>query len=439
MRRILLVDDEPLVLTVLHRLLERDGYEVVPALGGEKGRALFEEQSFDLMISDIRMAPISGIELLRLVHAERPLMPVLLVTGYAELTTAMEALNLGAFDYIEKPIRPEEFLISVRRALNCGSFVRINEYFRDQSVLTYRLEDVVAESNDMRRVCDQIERISLTDEAVLIRGERGVGKKLMARTIHGHGRRADKTFVSVNCAELPEPLLELALFGKGEDLATLKSQDEPGLFFAAGTGTLLLDEIEMMPQRLQTKLLGIIQEEESSAGRKKADMSLARIRIMATTRLSMEELEGGTIIVEELYRRFSGRILHLKSLRERSEDILPLIAHVLRRQYKNWDEIPTLTPEVGAILLLYSWPGNVEELKNVLAQMLRDLKTGQITREPLPKKVIDAAAVPDGKKNPYFGRGEYWARSLRAFLRNRLNNTVFASAGQPKPALPLSS
>ena len=207
MEQILLVDDEPSILSVLNTLLKAEGYEVVSALGGEKARELMLSQHFDLMISDIRMAPVNGMELLTLAHAERPNMSVIMLTAYGSVETAIEALKLGAFDYITKPFKVDELLITIRRALEYNHALSENEDLKARLGTRYHLENIVAESKPMQNVCEMIRKVAPTDATVLIYGASGTGKELVAQAIHACSPRTKRAFLAVNCAALPEQLL----------------------------------------------------------------------------------------------------------------------------------------------------------------------------------------------------------------------------------------
>jgi len=423
MRRILAVDDEQLLLSVLSKLLTGEGYEVVSALGGEQGHEALKKQPFDLMVSDIRMAGIDGIELLRRAHEEFPLMPVILVTAYASVKTATMALKLGAFDYATKPIRIHGFLRTIRRAMACASFLRVNEYVRDPSAFACRFDDMVAESDEMRQVCELISRAAVTDGAVLISGESGVGKELVAKTIHKLGHRHDKGFRVVNCADIPEPLLDMTLFGAGDG-----GDSGGGLLFSADCGTLLLDEVGMMPPAIQGKLLAAIRDKGTSAGARKTEGAAIHAQIIVTTTPAPETLVQQGALLDDLYRSLSGMMIAIPPLRSRTEDILPLAANLLRRRFKNWDDIPKLTPDVAAALVHYTWPGNVHELANVVEQMAAHPGPAPMTRNDLPKKIVAAVVPDDSIGSPYLGRGEYWAMSLKAYLREQLKGTASESA-----------
>jgi len=251
MAKIILVDDEPSILSVLSVLLKAEGYEVVPVDGGTKAAELIKSTPFDLMITDIRMRPIDGMALLNLAREQQPSMSVLMITGYGSVETAVEALKVGAFDYITKPFKVDELLITVQRALEYNKALTENVHLKAELVSRYRFENIIAESPAMRSVCEMIERIAPTDATVLIFGESGTGKELVAKAIHAYSNRKAKKILPLNCAALPEALLESELFGHVKGAFTGASSDKEGLFEVANGGTILLDEISSMPLNIQ--------------------------------------------------------------------------------------------------------------------------------------------------------------------------------------------
>jgi DNA-binding NtrC family response regulator len=238
MARILLVDDEPSILNVLSTLLKQEGHDAVPVRGGEKAMDILKTDHFDLMISDIRMVPVDGMELLKFARREKPSMAVIMLTAYGSVETAVEAMKEGAFDYVTKPFKVDELLITVERALRYHNVLKENVQLKAQLESRYRFDNIVAESPAMRKVCEMIERVAPTDTTVLILGESGVGKEVVAKAIHAQSSRRNKSFMPINCAALPEPLLESELFGHVKGAFTGATTSKEGLFEAAhGGGT----------------------------------------------------------------------------------------------------------------------------------------------------------------------------------------------------------
>jgi DNA-binding NtrC family response regulator len=434
MAKILLVDDEPSILSVLSVLLKAEGYAVVPCDGGEKAVELIKNTPFDLMISDICMRPIDGMAMLKLATEHQPAMSVLMVTGYGTVETAVEALKLGAFDYITKPFKLDELIITVKRALEYNKALSENVQLKAQLTGQYRFENIVAESHAMRNVCEMIERVAPTDTTVLIYGESGTGKELVAKAIHAHSNRKTKKFLPLNCAALPEALLESELFGHVKGAFTGASADKEGLFEVADHGTIFLDEIDSMPLNIQAKLLRVLQDKEIRRVGGNASIP-ADVRVLAATNTRLEQLIEQNKFREDLYYRLSVIPIEIKPLRERPEDILPLVYHLLRQEVGANKPIPTVDPDVINLFEQYAWPGNVRELENALKHALTFAKDTAITRECLPAKLQQiTSAIDGGLKKTDDVRG----KSLKVFLRMKekeyLSQVLASSDGDKQKA-----
>ncbi len=414
MARILLVDDEPSILSVLTALLKAEKYEVVPALGGEKARDLIMTETFDLMISDIRMSPVNGRELLRLAHDERPNLPVIMLTAYGSVETAIEALKLGAFDYVTKPFKVDELLITVRRALDYSTAITENATLKAQLGTRYQLENVVAESQAMKNVCEMIRKVAPTDATVLIFGESGTGKEIVAQAIHANSRRSTKPFLAINCAALPEALLESEMFGHVKGAFTGAIANKAGLFESAAGGTIFLDEIGSMPASIQGKLLRVLQEKEVRPVGSNDHIAIDT-RVLAATNVRLEALLHEGKFREDLYYRLSVIPIEIKPLRERTEDIMPLVYHFLQREVKDGKQ-PTIHPEACASLESYGWPGNVRELENAVKHALAFVRDNVITKDVLPVKLATSSATIRSKLGGD-AADDGKSKSLRAFLR----------------------
>jgi two-component system response regulator PilR (NtrC family) len=417
MARILLVDDEPSILNVLSTLLKGQGHDCVPAKGGEQARELVREEQFDLMISDIRMTPIDGLELLKLAKRMRPEMVVIMLTAYGSVETAVTAMKEGAFDYVTKPFKVDELLITVQRALEFRSIVAENAQLRAELDSRYRFENIVAESAPMRKICDMIQRVAPTDSTILVLGESGTGKELVAKAIHAYSSRSKERFVPINCAALPEPLLESELFGHVKGAFTGAVANKDGLFEVADGGTIFLDEIGSMPMSIQAKLLRVLQDRQvRKVGG--TDSVTVNVRVVAATNDRLETLIEKGRFREDLYYRLSVIPIEIPPLRDRRDDIMPLAQYMIRKEIGPNRQAPTIAPEVQVAMERYPWPGNVRELENAIRHALTFVADGQITMEVLPAKITrqasrDTLVELAGEKDPEN------LRSLKSYVRNR--------------------
>ena len=412
MARILLVDDEPSILSVLSTLMKSEGHESVAVRGGEKAQEILLAESFDLMISDIRMAPVDGMQLLKVAHRERPDMAVIMLTAYGSVETAVLAMKEGAFDYVTKPFKVDELLLTVQRALDYTRVRNENDDLRLQLGVRYQFEHIVAESAAMRRVCEIIGRVARTDATVLILGESGTGKELVAQAIHAHSARRGRKFIPINCAALPEPLLESEMFGHVKGAFTGATATKIGLFEAADGGTIFLDEIGTMPAGIQAKLLRVLQDRQIRKVGSNDSMPVD-VRVIAATNDRLEKAIEEQRFREDLYYRLSVIPVEIAPLRERREDILPLVRHFIRSEVRNDDHLPTLEPDAELTLERYAWPGNVRELQNAVRHALAFASNGVIKRADLPAKVINATGGATAAGEPVDMKGQ----SLRFFLR----------------------
>ena len=416
MARILLVDDEPSILSVLCTVLKAEDYDVVAASDGQQAIEMVRNENFDLLISDIRMSPVNGMDLLRLVHDEKPTTSVIMLTAYGSVETAIEALKLGAFDYVTKPFKVDELLITVQRALSYRDALNENASLKQQLETRYEFDKIIAESPSMKNVCEMIRRVAPTDTTVLIYGQSGTGKELIAKAIHTHSPREKKQFLPVNCAALPEPLLESEMFGHAKGSFTGASSDKEGLFEAAHGGTIFLDEIGSMPLSIQGKLLRVLQEKEvRRVGSNKTVPVDARV--LAATNTPLEQLiEEGTFR-EDLYYRLSVIPIEIAPLRERPDDILPLVYHVLKAETPTELEPPTIDADVCAMFESYDWPGNVRELENAVKHAITFARDRHITSDVIPPRIAAATASLAGHEGASFDASR--CKSLKAFLRQQ--------------------
>jgi two-component system, NtrC family, response regulator PilR len=336
-----------------------------------------------------------------------------MMTGYATIETAIETLKAGAFDYITKPFKVDELLITVQRALTYQRTLTENIDLKEQLTEQYKFENIIAESNAMRHVCEMIKRVAPTNTTVLIYGESGTGKEIVARSIHSHSERKNNSFQPLNCAALPEQLLESELFGHVKGAFTDASSDKKGLLEEAEKGTVLLDDIESMPLNIQPKLLRVLEDKEirKVGGNKKIPVD---VRILASTNVNLEDLIAQKKFREDLYYRLSVIPIEIKPLRERKEDILPLVYLYLKEETENAGKtLPKISAQVREILENYSWPGNVRELKNAMKHATTFIQNDVLDKECLPGKILQAMEGQNFTSTTEQMKG----KSLRSFLR----------------------
>lgn len=418
-KKILLVDDEPRILTLLHSLLRTEGLEAVSAKDGQSAIDLLKAQKFDLLITDIRMAPMDGMELFKAARAECPDIPVILLTAYGSVETAIEAMKHGAFDYLTKPFKVDELILRVRSALDRSEIKAERDVLRETLATQCKFDLVVAESPAMQRVCEQIRRVAPTDATVLLTGESGTGKEVLAKVIHGNSRRRDKPWIPVNCAALPEALLESEMFGHVKGSFTGALADRKGLFEAAEGGTLLLDEISSLPLALQGKLLRVLQEREIRPVGGTATIPV-NVRVLAASNVSLENMVKEGSFRQDLYYRLAVIGIDIPPLRERPEDILPLMQFILRKETGPDQPCPRISREAADVLTRCPWPGNVRELENAIKHAMAFVQDGEITVDILPPRVVSqAAANPAAPSLTGASSEQYRNISLRAFLRQK--------------------
>jgi two-component system, NtrC family, response regulator len=394
MDTILVVDDEVNYLTVMEALLGEENYEVLTAPGGQEALKLATNNDVDLVLTDMKMPKMNGIELLGEVKRLYPDLPVIMMTAFGTVEKAVAAMKAGAFDYILKPFKNEELLVTIARALEHHRLVQQNRMLLQDLDKKYGAPNIVGESKAMREILALVKRVANSRATVMISGESGTGKELVARAIHQQSPRAGKNFVSVNCAALTETLLESELFGHERGAFTHAVSMRKGRFELADGGTLFLDEVAEMSPALQVKLLRVLQEMEFErvGGNKtiKVDVRL----VAATNRDLKEEVEEGRFR-EDLYYRLNVVHLHIPSLRERHEDIPPLATHFLRKYtQENARGEVHLSPEAMKLLLHYAWPGNVRELENVMERAVILCSQNLITVNDFPRELGGESVDP---------------------------------------------
>jgi two-component system response regulator PilR (NtrC family) len=385
--RILVVDDELSMREFLSILLEREGYGTEQAESAEAAIKLLDTDNYDLVISDVNMPGLDGLALLEKIKKDAPETAVLMITAYSTAEQAVEAMKLGAYDYIAKPFKVEEIKVLVRNALEKRNLQRENLRLKQQIQERYSFSGLIGKSKKMRDVYDLIEKVANSMASVIILGESGTGKELAAKAIHYNSPRREKPFVAVNCGAIPETLIEAELFGHKKGAFTGAIANRPGLFEQAEGGTLFLDEIGEIPLQLQAKLLRVLQEREfrrvGGTTAIKAD-----VRIIAASNRDMEEQVKDGTFREDLFYRLNVVQLRLPALRERSEDIPLLLEHFHEKFAKLSKDGEIITNEAMKVLLAYPFPGNVRELENLVERCLV-LGGNIITLDSLPPQVVN--------------------------------------------------
>jgi DNA-binding NtrC family response regulator len=387
---ILLIDDDPSLRRVIEYSLVESGYAVVPAASGEEGLGLFQKGPCDAVITDITMPGMSGLEVLTKVRQADQNVPVIIITAYGTIESAVSAMRQGAFDYITKPFNRDELRFTLERALKMRRLEKENVQLRAEVIDRYRFDGIVGNSERVREVIDLAGRVAPSDATVLVTGESGTGKELLARGIHYSSSRAGGPFVAVNCAAIPEHLIESELFGHVKGAFTGAVRDREGRFELADGGTLFLDEIGDLRIDLQAKILRALQERtiDRVGGEKQVDLD---VRVIAATNKDLERKVQEGSFREDLYYRLSVVILQMPPLRDRKDDI-PLLAEHFLKKFSAGSTV-RIAPDALALLISYGWPGNVRELENVIerASVLRRSET--ITREDLPEKLSRSATT----------------------------------------------
>src|SRR3989449_7415671 len=385
--RVLVIDDEAAIRDSLRMTLEYEGYEFVGAATGQEGLALAEREGPDLVLLDVKMPGMDGLEVLERLRSMNESLPVVVISGHGTISTAVEATKKGAFDFIEKPFASERVLVSLRNALDQGRLRDENRTLKKAVEVRHQL---IGESTSLKQVMAAVGRAAPTNATVLIQGESGVGKELVARTIHRNSLRSRERFVQVNCAAIPEELIESELFGHEKGSFTGATEKQVGKFEQADRGTIFLDEVADMSAKTQAKVLRVLQEGEverlGSARTIKVD-----VRVIAATNKNLEEeIEKGRFR-EDLYFRLAVIPIYVPPLRERPEDVAPLVRHYMDYFSRENNVRPKrITPAALDLLQRYRWKGNIRELRNTVERLI--IMTGSDT--------IDVADLPDALRSP---------------------------------------
>lgn len=411
LQKILVVDDEPLIGELLKEILQRQGYETHIAENGARGLALAQENGYDLIFTDMRMPDMTGIDLLKRLKEISPETIVVVMTAFGTIENAVEATRLGAFQYLLKPFSEDAIDACLEKAEDHLSLVRENEYLKKN----FSNRVVVARSPAMQTIMKDALRVAKSRSSVFITGESGTGKEVIAEFIHTNSPRKDRPFIKVNCAAVPETLIESEFVGHEKGAFTSALAKRLGRFELAHTGTLLLDEVTEIPYHLQSKLLRVIQEQEFErlGGTKPIQVD---IRFIAASNRNIQEAITTGFLREDLFYRLNVVPLHLPALRERKEDILPLAEHFLKKFcYENHKKETPFSKETEQMLTEYNWPGNVRELANCIERAVVMEEPPLIGQKPIP-------FLEEKKRSQTMTLEEVEKRHIMEALKKHANN-----------------
>ena len=380
---ILIIDDEEAIRDSCSQALKQEGYTVKTAKDGKEGLKSFRQNFFHSVLLDLKLPGLDGMMVLSRIKEENPETPVIIITGYASIKSAVEAIKRGASDYLPKPFTPEQLRVIVKKALDSRKILLENIYLREELKKKSEFDMVVGKSKAMEKVLDLVKRISSSESTVLITGESGTGKELLAREIHNHCPRKKAPFVVVDCGALVETLFESELFGHVKGSFTGAHETKHGRFEVANGGTIFLDEISGISLNIQAKLLRVIQEREVTRVGSTKPIKVD-VRILAATNENLEDLVRKEKFREDLFYRVSVVPIHLPPLRERKEDIPLLVDHFLKKyNRRSRKKINSISPKVEKALMEYDWPGNIRELENTIERAVVLSKGNEVELEDL--------------------------------------------------------
>ncbi|MEW6374855.1 MAG: sigma-54 dependent transcriptional regulator [Thermodesulfobacteriota bacterium] len=398
MQRVLIVDDEELIRASLQKAATEEGYEVFLAENGKEALNIVEKLDFDLVLLDLRLPDINGVEVLKKIKEIDEDLLVIIITGYASVESAVEAIKIGAYDYIKKPFKADYIKLILKLALDKIKLNREVQRFIRTQRKEFGFENIIGQSSKMKEVFHLLKKVIQHDTpTVLIRGESGTGKELIARAIHGMSRRTLGAFIEIDCASMPAALLESELFGYEKGAFTDANRSKPGLLEEADKGTIFFDEIGDMDLILQKKILRVLEEKSFRrlGGLKKV---YADFRIIASTNRNLETLVSEVKFREDLYYRLNVMPIFLPPLREREEDVLLLAKFFIAKFNKEYrKKVEGLSPEAESFLARHPWPGNVRELKNVIERIMIVNEVKEILPEHLPDEILSKCKEVDAK------------------------------------------
>lgn len=399
--RILIVDDEKLIRFTLQKALKKEGFEVIPAEGGEESLKIYKEELPDLVLLDIKLPDMDGMEILKIIKEIDRDALVIMMTGYGAIETAVKAIKLGAYDFVEKPFNMEKLKVIIKKALETVELKREVVHLRSQQKISYSFDNIIGESKSVKKIAELTKKIAKSDATtILLQGESGTGKDLVAKVIHYQSARAEKPFMEINCTALPETLIESELFGYEKGAFTDAKTLKKGLFELADGGTVYLDEIGDTKPSTQVKLLGVIENKTFKRIGGTKDITVD-VRVIAATNRNLEEAVKSGSFREDLYYRLKVIPILLPPLREKKEDILLLANHFIKefnREFRK--KVEGIAPMAQKFLTQYPWPGNVRELRNVIERAILLESEDVILAEHLPVEIMIRPAEEKQMEGP---------------------------------------
>lgn len=430
-QRVLLIDNEEGLCRMMEAVLKDSGYQVKSYTRSFEAVEDFEAETYDLVISDIKMPGMDGLEVLQKIRSKDQRVPVIMITAYATVETSIQALRKGAYDMLTKPFEPEELLYRVKNALNHTLLAEENQELKKELSDKFSFDNIIGASSGLKSVLETVKKVAVRDTSVLITGESGTGKELIAQAIHHNSPRRNQRFMAINCGALPESVLESELFGYKKGAFTGAGSDRKGILETADGGTLFLDEIGNLPMNVQKTLLRFLQEQEfMRIGDTKPIKVDVRV-ISATNADLQEEMDEGRYR-EDLFYRLNVVNIHLPPLRERTADLPLLAAHFIRQQNKKFGtSVQGLTPEAMQLLCAYDWPGNIRQMENVVEACMT-LESADLISLSVLSQFITVDAT--NQTTPAPTSSEDYAQALGEFETNYLINLLNSTGGNVEEA-----
>ncbi len=427
--KILLIEDEKITRITLTDTLQKENYQVTACATGSEGLEALKKLSFDVVITDLRLPRMNGLDILEHIKQSGCTCPVIIITAYATVETAIRALKLGAYDYLTKPFSPDELLVILERIKQFNRVLDENTRLKER-IRTYEKRELIGQSPAMRALIERLNLVAKNDSTVLIQGESGSGKEVVARYLHRHGNRSNAPFVAINCAALPESLLESELFGYEKGAFTGAAHQHKGYIERANGGVLFIDDIDDLPLTLQVKLLRFLQEREIQRVGGSETLSID-VRIIAATKVDLQKLISENKFREDLYYRLNIIPLSIPPLRERKEDIPLLIEHFLEKHAGRGQKFQ-LTSDDMHVLMDYDWPGNVRELENIVERMIAIPDNNFFLEQLKNTEVSDTSSQRQETLEGFPGLNRYLEQEEKRLIRLALEQANYNISGAAK-------